>query len=256
MFFYLSKVFYFLIQPINWLIALLLFAWLTKNQRRRKIALMTAAIGVVFLTNPFIFNVLIKNWEVQTDPPSVILNDYDVAILMGGNQPPDVRLQDGGGEFSIQTSRVFDALELYRKGRIKKLILLNGPLHLGEKVSEQVNHTRDFLLRVGVPEQDLIVLTESRNTHEHAYVVSKYLEVNMPGAKCLLLTSAWNMRRASGCFLKENVNITEVSTEYFSQTGTYGLYDTVLPDSLGFFKWEFFIKEVIGYLAYWLQGYL
>ena len=256
MFFYLSKVFYFLIQPINWLIALLIYAWITKNLRRRKIALVTIAIAVILATNPLIFNTLIKKWEIESDQPSVIFSDYDAGILMGGNQPPNVQLEDGGSESAIQTNRVFDALELYRKGRIKKLILLNGPLHLGEKFSQEIVQTKEFLLRVGVPERDIILLMGSRNTHEHAREVAKYLQTNMPGAKCLLFTSAWHMRRARGCFNKENVNITPLSTEYFSQTGTLGLRDFLLPDSLGFYKWEFFLKEIIGYFAYWLQGYL
>jgi len=256
MFFFLSKTFIFLIQPVNWLVALLLFACFTKNQHRRKIAVVALAAGVVLLTNPFIFNTLIKTWEVETDHVSSIFNEYDAAILMGGAQSPDLQSQPGGEGYSMQATRLSDALELYRKGLIKKIILLNGPLDLGENFSQEAAQTKDFLLRVGVPEEDLILLTTSRNTHEHATETANYLQQNMPGAKCLLLTSAWNMRRARGCFLKENVDVTPLSTEYFSQQDWQGILEMLLPDSLGFYKWGFFLKEIFGYLTYWARGFL
>ena len=63
-------------------------------------------------------------------------------------------------------------------------------------------YAEQFLLNLGIPAADILIESESNNTRENAVFTQKLLTQKMPAAKCLLITSAFHMRRSIGCFNK------------------------------------------------------
>ncbi|MCD4679537.1 MAG: hypothetical protein K8S00_04040, partial [Bacteroidales bacterium] len=63
MFFYLSKILSFLLQPLTWIIILMLLALVNRNKKKLKRLLFIAFITLYLFSNPFIVDEVIRVWE-------------------------------------------------------------------------------------------------------------------------------------------------------------------------------------------------
>jgi uncharacterized SAM-binding protein YcdF (DUF218 family) len=103
--------------------------------------------------------------------------------------PSDAICVFGAAEYDGRPSpgvraRLDHALELYRRGLAPLLIPLGGPG--GDQFTEG-SVGRDYLISKGVPEQDIIAETESRNTEESARRIEVIAHAN--GLHRLLIVS-------------------------------------------------------------------
>jgi uncharacterized SAM-binding protein YcdF (DUF218 family) len=256
MFFIISKILYFLIQPINWVVALMLYALFAKKPVRKRRSLTAAIVLTFFFCNHFIVNEVYKWWEVETLTAEQLQQPYDIGILLGGYSNSHIQPSHDRQNFSIRANRFMNAYELYRTGKVKKLLLTGGSGDLLQNQPSEAEEMKGFMLRIGIPAKDIIVEGKSRNTYENAVFTKKILDERYPSASCLLLTSASHMRRSMGCFRKAGVNFTPFSVDFLSEKTHWRMGNIIVPDRLGFYWWEVLIKEWIGYLAYWVRGYV
>jgi uncharacterized SAM-binding protein YcdF (DUF218 family) len=257
MFFALSKILYLFIKPIVWLVFYIGKALWTKNDIRRRKILRGCLWFVILFTNPFLSNRIFHAWEWPAVAMTSVQDTFDVGIVLGG-------YSDFGGynyqdrlNFNPAVNRLADAIVLYKKGHLKKILLSGGDGKLfGEKISEAVA-TRQFLLDLGIKNEDILTEEKSRNTRENALFTKDLLEKQgIANAKCLLLTSAFHMKRSKGCFDKVGLNTTAFPAHFFAARLEAGAETYIVPDKWAFVKWEAFIKEWIGYIVYWVQGYI
>ncbi len=255
MFFILSKVLYFLLKPSVWVGGFLLYAAFGKGPRWRKRSLYLALACYWFFSNFFIANQFFRIWE----PDSLSANDieapYDIGILLGGYSNFYTQPSGDRYNFSDRANRFTQAYELYKIGKVKKLLLSGGSGDLLQKVPGEAGQMKAFLIRLGVPEADIIVENASRNTWENAVFSKEIVSRDYPGARCLLLTSAWHMRRAKACFDKAGLATTAFCVDYLSERTRYSPEVLILPHRFGLYYWEIVIKEMIGCVFYRLQGY-
>ena len=256
MFFIASKILLFLIQPLNWLALFLLYALFGKKKIWKKRSLSLAVFTLFFFSNPFIINQLIRAWEIPPRLMSSLEPQYEVGIVLGGyanleTYPQEDRLHIGGS-----ATRITTAVELYHQKKINKILLSGGSGKiLGEKKIE-ADAARNFLIRIGIPAADILLETDSRNTYENAMYSSKLIEDQLPGANCLLITSAWHLRRATPCFEKSGLQVTPFAVDILSEPNKLNINNWLMPNSGAFNEWNLFTKEIIGYLVYWFSGYL
>ncbi|RMG78676.1 MAG: YdcF family protein [Bacteroidetes bacterium] len=256
MFFFLSKILYFLIQPVNWVIGCMAAAIWTKNPKKKQRRLWWALGLTLFLTNHFIFNEVVRLWEVRTITADEIVAPYDIGIVLGGYTNSNIIPDHDRHNFNEFGSRFFQALELYQTGKIRKLLLSGGSGSLVSSGFSEARQMADYLLRMGIPKEDLLLETQSRNTYENAVFSARLIREKYPEARCLLITSAWHMRRSRGCFRRTGLRFTPFSVNFLSERRRF-LPDTLLiPKPAGFFRWELIVKEWVGYVAYWLTGKL
>ena len=256
MFFILSKILYFIIQPVVWLVFFTARALWVKNPYKRRKILRGLLWGILILTNPFISNRVFHAWEYPVVPIKSLNKTYEIGIVLGGFTEGDTYAQDRLN-FGYAANRLTDALILYKQGIVKKLLLSGGDGRLtGTEINESES-TKDYLLSIGIPETDILIENKSRNTHENAVFTMDFLKKNgMDKAPCLVITSASHMRRAIKCFEKAGVNCLPFPAHFVAERLDYSMSTTLLPDKLAFAKWEAFLKEWIGYGVYWLQGYI
>mgnify|MGYP001202589768 CR=1 FL=1 len=256
MFFILSKILYFLIQPLNWVIGLMLFALFSKKPQRKRKTLLAAIILTFFFTNRFLYNQVIRLWEVETITAEQITQPFDIGILLGGYSNSHILPRHDRMNFSTRANRFLNAYELYRSGKIRKLLLTGGSGDLLQQQPSEALEMKKFLTRIGVPEEDIIIEPDSRNTYENAVFTKKILDEKYPGARCLLMTSAWHIRRSEGCYRKAGVDFVPYSVDFLTEKDRWAPENTLIPDRTCFYLWELLIKEWIGYAAYWAKGYL
>jgi uncharacterized SAM-binding protein YcdF (DUF218 family) len=257
MFFALSKILYFIIQPIIWLVVLLVWAYFTKSEQKRAKILRGCFIMTILITNPFLTNRLYRAWEITETPMATMRDTFDVGIVLGGFSDFDVYAYNDRLNLNFGGNRFLDALVLYKRGLIKKILISgeDGRL-IGERISE-ADKAKTTLLQLGVPESDILIENMSKNTHENAVFTKEVLvKLNLDKSKLLLITSAFHMRRSIGCFKKVGLGFTPFPAHFVANRVQFDSNSTIFPDSMGFFKFEKFLKEIIGYMVYWLQGYI
>ena len=256
MFFILSKILYFLIQPLNWVIALMVYSLFSKKRERKRKALVGAIILSLFFTNRLIYNQVIKLWEFDTITADEIVQPYKLGILLGGYSNSQILPNHDRHNFSQSGNRFFNAYELYRTGKIEKILLTGGSGRLMGIRKKEAHGVHEFLKRIGIPEEDIIIEPESRNTYENAIFTKKILEQKNIRGNFLLITSAFHMRRSKACFDKAGVSYTPFSVDFIGEKDHWRPSNILIPDRKGFANWELLIKEWVGYIAYWVVGYI
>lgn len=257
MFFAISKILYFIIQPIIWLIIGIGRAFFKKNSFRRFRILRGVFWGLIIFTNPFLANRVFHTWETPATPVSSLRDTFDVGIVLGGYSEFSVYPIHDRLNVSFAANRLLDAVVLYKKGHIKKILLTGGDGKLiGDKINE-ANQVLPFLLTLGIPSVDILIENQSKNTYENAIFSKRVLEMNgLQQSKCLLITSAFHMRRSIGCFKKANINFEPFCAHFMAERVQVDMRSTIFPDPMLLWKWEVFIKEWVGYIVYKLKGYI
>ncbi|HEY1061158.1 MAG TPA: YdcF family protein [Daejeonella sp.] len=250
MFFYLSKILTFLISPTVIILGILILALIVnKPALRRK--LLIASLGLLlFFSNPFIINQLLKYWEPKSNMNNMQV--YDAGIVLSGFMGRDK--ESGRLSFGEGADRLTEGLIQYRKGRIKTIIISGGSGSLVDDTRESILAKTFLIENCNVPDSVVIIDTVSRNTYENAVESKKIM--NAAGLRtAIMITSAWHMRRAEGCFKKVGleVDIHPVDGMYHGQGSTPS--DLFIPNTWNIVHWENLMHEIAGIIIYKLQGY-
>lgn len=253
MFFILSKTLHFLLMPFIWVIILLGLALFLKSLKWRKVSLVSAVVILVLLSNPFLSNEAWRAWEVEPMPIKEVEN-YDVAVILTGvtsyrDDVPD-RIHTSKG-----SDRFLHPLQLYRMGKIKKFLVTGGSGYIVKKAIPEAEQIKEILLLAGVPEQDIITEANSKNTRENAFNTAKQLEKHPQWKKVLLVTSAFHMRRAAGCFEKAGVAADSFTADFYGYERRFTPDELIIPNIASFASWHLLIHEVTGFVVYKLLGY-
>ena len=258
MFFVFSKILAFLTSPINWIFFIFLFAILSKNQLRKKRAFITSFVLLVFFTNGFISNQFMKLVEMESVSRSELVETYEMGILLGGmiSIQSDTTLIS----FNQNGDRLFQTIELYRSGKIKKILISSGSGMVQLQSFKESYLIKKYLGKIGVPSEDVFIETISNNTYQNAVESKKTLEQQFGDINQMtfpLITSASHMRRAKGCFQKQGINVIPYSTTKRVKPGTFIFrYEMILPDPHALSSWKVIMHELIGYTIYKFRGYL
>jgi len=250
MFFFLSKILTFLISPIVIIMVLLLAALIVKNSLSRWRILIASIALLVLFTNPYIIDQLHKGWELRQSNYTQEKH-YEAAIVLSGFMSYDVELNRM--TFGESVDRLTEGLVLYRKGQIDKIIISGGSGSIVKDIRESAIAKKFLVHYCAVPDSIVIIDTISRNTYENA-VESKKLMKFHHIQSALLITSAFHMRRAKGCFDQLGIN-TDIYATDVSAKQEYYPSDLFVPATNNLAKWEILMHEVIGVIMYKIQGY-
>ncbi|NCI51239.1 YdcF family protein [Sediminibacterium roseum] len=250
MFFVLSKILYFLIVPITWVLLLLLWIWRTKNQKLKKRLTVVVITVVVVFTNPFLHRSVVLWWQA----PRVRIADgnvYDAGIILGGLSGID---KYNHGYIGNNGDRFIQTANLYHRGIIKKIIISGGNGTLDKEVPPEALFLREQFIENGVHDSAIILETRSRNTYENA-VFSKQVSDSMHFKQPLVLvTSAFHMPRSMRCFKKAGLDCIAYPCDYKVVAQKPTLQNTLLPDITLLYEWTTMMKEFVGINVYRLTG--
>lgn len=254
MFFVISKLLAFMVSPIIWVLVLLLIAVLAKDAKWKKKLLIGAFAALYVFSNSFILDEFMRLWEVPAMSYDDIPEPYDAGIVLGGVISYDPSINRS--QFQRQGDRIIQAVLLYKNGKIKKILFSGGAGALSEPEGKEGPRVREFLLAIGIPEQDILIEGESRNTRQNAVMTKELIDKNFQNGKYLLITSGAHERRAVKCFEKAGVHVTPFSVDRYSGPRKFQFDHLFVPQSNTLFKWEALTHEVIGLCIYKLAGYI
>jgi len=253
MFFILSKLLDFLINPYTWIFVLLIWAIISSKKRKR--LLIITVIIAYFFSNSFIIDEFMRKWEIQTIKIDDINKQYKYAIVLGGIATYDPQFDRIN--FNRDADRLWHTIYLYRAEKLKKIVLSGGEGRILKEGYNESDYLRKFLIKIGINPQDIIVENKSRNTHENAVNCAEILKGRLSSKeKILIVTSAFHMRRASKCFTKQGFSIDVFTTDRLSGKRKFVFDHVFIPRTEAMELWKVLIHEVVGYLSYRIVGYI
>jgi uncharacterized SAM-binding protein YcdF (DUF218 family) len=254
MFFILSKILNFLTNPLVLVFGFFVVSIFHRSTKWKKRFFWTAFSLLLFFSNDFMANEMMALWEKEPTPYANIKKTYDWGIVLTGVTQND-RQPDDRVYFHHGADRVVHTVELYKKGIIKRIMISGGSGRLVTMERKEANEIFKAMLVMGVPESDMAVENESRNTHESAVNVKTLLK-NDSATHYLLITSGFHMRRSAACFRKAGFTVDTFSTDFYTHP-RYFTPDVLLipkPDSIKI--WQTLFKEWTGMVAYTVAGYV
>jgi len=255
MFFYLSKVLDFLINPLVWILGFMLFALFSKKVVIKRKSLRIAVGLFIFLCMDLFSMWAMTAWEIQAAPIASIKN-HQVAIVLGGFTVMEAKPYDRV-HTNHEADRLLHAVQLYKLGKVEYILVTGGSASVWKIKGTEADMAHNLLLTCGVPESAILVENASHNTHENAQNSKALLQSKgLWGSEVILVTSAFHTRRAIACFEKEDYTVLPYPTSIRTKDIIWynpAVYFIPSLDSLN--RWNLLLHEWIGYLTYKLIGY-
>ena len=267
LFFVISKIVQFCIEPLNWVIVFvalsLLFLGLRKPHLCKRFLLLALAdlLLVGWLPSSEFFLRALEDSVPRMNLAQISPEDVGGIIILGGAIEGGEIAVDRG-EISIYSSaeRVTKAFELIRRYPDLPFIFSGFSGRLSPKGISEADAFKQLIAEQGLPDQNAFYENQSRNTYENVlYIKPVIAAIEVKSANgdksahkpWLLITSASHMYRSLKIFQKQGIAVIPVPVDY--QTGQklrWAKFD--LED--GVQNWNKLVHEVIGLLAYWATG--
>lgn len=255
MFFYLSKVFWFLAQPLNLAILLLAVALLAAWQGRRRTGLTITFAALLTLSLSAwtsLGAVLLTPLEERFPRPAAMPPKVDGVIVLGGGFEGAINLSRSGYELNDAGDRFVEAAILARRYPEARVVVTGGTGSLVLDGEGDADTAPRLLEALGVARERLVLETKSRDTYENA-LFTRALVDPRPGETWLLVTSAFHMPRSMALFRKAGFGVTPWPTDFrTSGREGIGLFRDNTQDALR--NATTAMREWIGLVAYRVSG--
>jgi uncharacterized SAM-binding protein YcdF (DUF218 family) len=253
MFFVLSKTLHYLLTPVLWIVALIIIALIVKKEKVKIRLFISAGILLLVFSNSFIQDEFMRWWEIDTTHKTELKTSYDYGIVLTGMISYDTKYERIN--FLRSTDRILQALDLYKDGTIKKIFITGGSGELLNPNFSEAEILRDYLIKIGIPENDILIESKSRNTFENACASAKLLNPQSDNETYLLITSAFHMRRSAACFKKAGFDFDVYVTDRYAGDRKFTIDHLIVPNIHALSRWTLLIHEVSGYIIYRIMGY-
>jgi len=254
MFFVLSKTVSILLLPSNLLIIAGLTGLALLPTRHRRAGMRVAVTSLVLLLAIGFLPVgyLLANKLENRFPPWDASRGAPVGIIvLGGTISPGLSADRGEPQLNQDAGRVLAIAKLARQFPAARIIFSGGNGALIPGRPPEADFVYPLLDDLGVPRARVVLENRSRNTEENA-TFTKDIAQPKPGERWLLVTSAWHMPRAMGCFRRAGFNVEAYPVAW--HTFASGKFPIAESPVAGLHYADASAHEWMGLLAYWLTG--
>ena len=263
-FFTLSKLVQICIEPLNWVIVLvvlsLLFLGLRKPHLCRRF-LMLALVDLILVGWLPTSEVFLRALEDAAPRPGISqlgASDIGGIIILGGAiEGGDITTDRGEIAIHSSAERVTKAFELIRKHPDLPFIFSGFSGRLSPKGISEADAFKQLIAEQGLSDRSAHYENQSRNTYENILylkpMVGEFGETKANGAPkpWLLITSASHMYRAVKIFQKQGLEVIPVPVDY--QTANSLRWRSFDLEE-GIQNWNRLNHELVGLIAYWFTG--
>ncbi|UJP63337.1 YdcF family protein [Mongoliitalea daihaiensis] len=256
MFFILSQFLSFLVMPLTLIFLGLITGFYWPDRKKGKKIILLSIISLCFFSNQFLANWAMQRWEPNFIPLSEVPK-HDIGIVLTGVTNLSKTTYDRTF-FNKGADRITHALQLYKEGNINRILITGGQGLNPTNPNTEAKLLKDFLLVAGVPETDIIIEDQAKNTYQNAIFTKETLqELDIPADQSfILITSAFHMKRAKGCFEKAGFITYPFPTDYYASDTKWDIPHLFYPDPYAIFMWHKLVKEWMGIAMYKVAGYM
>jgi uncharacterized SAM-binding protein YcdF (DUF218 family) len=258
MFYVISKLFTIFLMPFFWLFFSICLSCFAKTDKVRKKSIRFSFFVIMIFGNSFLASKIMHWWEPKPLDYANMAN-FDIGVVLGGGIANEWKKPLNRIHFDHSADRLLQAFQLYKAGKIKKILISGGSASIFKRNNKRTDATisRDFLLKVGVPEADIIVEANSINTYENALFTKNVLIAKkLQKAKLLLITSAYHMARSEACFQKQGLEVVAFPAAYHSLNLDLWSFSSFVPAEESFGIWYDLFHEWFGTITYKIVGYI
>jgi uncharacterized SAM-binding protein YcdF (DUF218 family) len=209
-------------------------------------ALLWGAVGLIWVASMPVFSDWLRSTlEWRYLPPEIeAYPAADAIVVLGGmvSAPaaPRVDLQ-----VSESFDRLLHAAALFESGKAPVVIASGGGIAWLGAVEPEAVGMKALLLRLGVPDEAIVMETQSRNTAENALYTGEILRERGIG-RVLLVTSALHMPRAMKLFRARGIDAVPAPTDMRSIYDPARTVLDYLPDVGAMYQTTLAVKEYLG----------
>ncbi|CCQ73779.1 YdcF family protein [Magnetospira sp. QH-2] len=251
MFFYASKIFWFLVGPLNLTFLLVLIGGLllwTRWFRLGRGLIVGALLIIGFVSVVPLGPWLVVSLEDRFVPPTG-LEAVDGIIVLGGVISGPLSEARGQVALGSAAERLTVLPGLAQRYPEATIVFTGGSGDPFDQSRKEADYLRPLLVSMGMDPGRVILENQSRNTWENATRTREKVQPG-EGSKWLLVTSAIHMPRAMGCFRQAGWSVIAYPVDY----GTRGGED-IAPSwnpGIGFGALSAGLHEWLGLLFYYL----
>lgn len=258
----LYKLVKFAVYPYTWLCvltaALVALAFLPSSPARlrwlRILAVMAVAV-VWVIGAPLVSTIAAGLLESRYQPfDRTAASRFDAIVVLSGGVMGAGSLRPAAQLTGLSIQRTLCGADLFTEGLASRVVFSGGDgLIFGEGPKEAVEMKR-LAIRLGVPEDAILLDDRARTTYENAVGVKRVLGQG----SILLVTSASHIPRAVGLFRKQGFTVTPAPCNYTVRDwpdfwSDLDLFDA-LPNSAALDKFTAVLSETTGTITYWIVG--
>ncbi len=257
MFFSASKLFWFFVSPSNLLVfTTLLGLALALRRRGRRAALVISAVSATATVACGLLPV--ANWIIlplEQRFPTFADQGGAVAgiVVLGGVVQADETFARAQLTVNESAERVMAMADLMRRYPEAKVVFSGGAGTLVAAETPEAAALERFLPVLGIAKDRVVFEDQSRNTRENAVYTHRLVRPSR-SERWLLVTSAFHMPRAVGCFREAGFAVVPYPVDF----RTRGRQDVWQPFGLmseGLRRLDLAAKEWVGLLSYHIAGY-
>lgn len=240
-YFILSKLLSFIINPMFWVILALMVAYAVP--KLRKSIIYGLFIAFMVLGNTFITNYFVGQWEKSRYFNPKKINQYQNFVILGGYNEwnDDTQMQD----CNEAGDRLFNMLPEILDSQ-STVIISGGSGRLRSAKYQEADIAHIYIQRLGA-DRNIYYENKSRNTLENLQN-SKKIADSLGLRNVCVISSAIHIRRVEKLLKKLQIDWAAGGVESSIEREP-SVYDLLIPKSKNLTRWEALWHEWIGYLV-------
>lgn len=248
--FVLSKIVWFLVQPLNLIVLLILAGPLFNALRWRRLGALAWQTGLALLVTATVLPVgqmLLIPIENRFAPLTALPERVDGIVVLGGAASPDLTEARGSVALLSGAERLTEAVRLANHYPEARVVFSGGSSDVVGPGRPEADTARRFFAEQGLAAERVIFETGSRNTWENALNTLERVRP-APGERWLLVTSAFHMPRSVGIFRRVGWEVVPYPVDFRTE-GQLSVRGFDFLDRMD--ELDLAIKEWVGLIAYY-----
>ncbi len=196
-----SKLFWWTVNPGNVLLALLCLGLIALLLRRVRLGIWL--VGIVTALGLAVTVLPMGSWLLRPlenrFPATALPAQIDGIIVLGGSINPVLSAARHQPILTDSAERLFAFVALARQYPTARLVFTGGSASVVDTLDREADVARTVLQGLGLDITRVTFERDSRNTYENALFTQRMVAPK-PGERWVVITSAYHMPRAVGCF--------------------------------------------------------
>ncbi|MBC8179510.1 YdcF family protein [candidate division KSB1 bacterium] len=227
--------------------------WRKRTEVRKRLIFLTTAFILLTLFCLPVTTYFSAGWLEGKFPKLVErpLNVKAIVVLSGGTYQPK-RASEKHRLSGTTLQRCIRASELYHQESPCPVVVSGGKVNLSRHGVADSHLMKEFLLKMGVTEKNVIVEDKSMDTYENA--LESYRLLKQKEVKTIaLVTDAIHLYRANLCFQKQGFNVVPAGCYYRTPAFRFDLFQ-FLPNISAAQTNHAVFHEILGLIWFKLRG--
>ena len=199
------------------------------------------------ISTPIFSNFIMKQVEGEYEFENFEnLKKVDAIVVLSGM----MRINEFENDYKIEwgdADRFFKGIELYNFNKSNIIVFTGGKSPYNNTKISEGDILKEYAIRFGVKEKDILITKEVLNTSDESYAVKDLI-----GNKktIILVTSAFHMSRAKSLFEKQGHIVIPYKVDFKNPPKFSWHFIDFIASSQGLRKTEIALREILGRFYY------